>query len=124
MVKKTNSPILSAVFGRCPRCGRGRLFSGYLKVALSCSACGLDYAGHDAADGPVVPIMLIVGFLSAGGALWLEFALFPPTWLHLIIWPPVIVLLSLALLRPFKALFIGAQFKFRAEGDKFPEKNL
>ena len=123
MEQKTDSPILSALSGLCPRCGRGRLFSGYLRVAVSCSDCGLDYAGHDAADGPVMPIMLIVGFVSAGGALWLEFILHPPIWFHLIIWPPIILLLSLALLRPFKAFFIGAQFKFRSEGDKFPGKN-
>ena len=123
-MQKTGSPILSAIFGRCPRCGAGHLFSGYLKVAEFCSACGLDYTGHDSADGPVVPIMLIVGFLSAGGVLWLEFTFHPPIWVHLITWPPMIFLLSLALLRPFKALFIGAQFKFRAEGDKFPGKTL
>ena len=124
MGKNTGSPILSAILGRCPRCGAGRLFSGYLEVAESCFACGLDYTGHDAADGPVVPIMLIVGFLSAGGAMWLEFSSHPSIWLHLIIWPPSILLLSIALLRPFKALFIGAQFKFRAEKNNFPGKNL
>ena len=123
-MQKTDSPILSSVFGRCPRCGGGRLFAGYLEVASSCNACGLDYTGHDAADGPVVPIMLIVGFLSAGGALWFELAFHPSIWLHLIIWPPFILLLSLALLRPFKALFIRAQFKLRAEKGKFPDKNL
>ena len=123
-MQKTDSPILSSVFGRCPRCGGGHLFAGYLEVARSCNACGLDYTGHDAADGPVVPIMLIVGFLSAGGALWLELTFHPSIWLHLIIWPPLILLLSLALLRPLKALFIGAQFKLRAERGKFPNKNL
>ena len=124
MLKKTGSPILSAILGRCPRCGTGRLFSGYLKVAECCSACGLDNTGHDAADGPVVPIMLIVGFISAGGALWLELTLYPSIWVHLIVWPPIILLLSLALLPPFKALFIGAQFKYRADGDKFPDETL
>ena len=124
MLKKTGSPILSAILGRCPRCGTGRLFSGYLRVSECCSACGLDYTGHDAADGPVVPIMLIVGFLSAGGALWLELTFHPSIWVHLVVWPPIILLLSLALLPPFKALFIGAQFKYRADGDKFPDETL
>ena len=119
-MKKTGSPIFWAVFGRCPRCGIAPLFSGYLKVATSCTACGLDYSGHDAADGPVVPIMLIVGFFVAGGALWLEFNFHPAVWIHMAIWVPVIFLLSLALMRPFKALFIGTQFKYRADKDEFP----
>ena len=116
--------MLSSICNRCPRCGCGRLFSGYLKVATLCEACGLDFSGHDAADGPVVPIMLIAGFSSCGGALWLEFILHPPVWVHLAIWPPLILILSLALMRPFKALFIGAQFKYRAIADEFPDKRL
>lgn len=97
------------------------MFSGYLKVADSCENCGLDFSGHDSADGPVVPIMLIVGFAVAGGALWLEFSQQPPIWLHLVIWLPVVLILSFGLLRPFKAFFIGAQFKYRAVDDEFPK---
>ena len=48
------SPLLKAMSGRCPRCGRGRLFKGFLAVADRFEKCGLGFSGHDAADGPAV----------------------------------------------------------------------
>lgn len=110
-----SSPILTAISGRCPRCGRGRLFAGFLSVVPRCESCGLSFAGHDAADGPAVFIMFITGTVAAGGVLWLELVYQPPIWVHAVLWPPVIVGLSLALLRPFKGAFIGVQYKYRAE---------
>lgn len=58
------------LFGRYPRCGIGRLFSGYLSVGARCSGCGLDYAVFDPGDGPAVFVILIEGALTAeaGGA--------------------------------------------------------
>lgn len=111
---ETTAPILSAIIGRCPACGRGQLFAGFLEVNEACDHCGLKLGGHDAADGPAVFIMLIVGFIVAGLALWVELAFQPPTWVHMVIWPPVIIVLSLGALRPFKGAFIGAQYKYRA----------
>ena len=118
------SPVWNAIFGRCPRCGAGNLFLGYLKVSDACDSCQLDFSRHDSADGPVVPVMLIVGTIVAGLLFWLEFAIHPPAWLHLVIWPPLILILCLGLLRPFKAVFIGAQFKFRSVNDEFPDDKV
>ncbi|MBT3989667.1 MAG: DUF983 domain-containing protein [Rhodospirillaceae bacterium] len=115
-----DSPIKFATLGRCPRCGRGHLFAGYLLVADQCSECGLDLGGEDAADGPAVFIMLIVGFIIAGAALWLELSFEPPTWVHMVIWPPVILILCLGALRPFKGAFIGAQYKYRSTDKSEP----
>jgi uncharacterized protein (DUF983 family) len=109
----TSSPILKAISGRCPRCGQGRLFQGFLTVCARCPVCALSFAGHDAADGPAVFITFITGTVGAGGALWLELANPQPFWVHAMIWPPVIVGLSLLLLRPLKGAFIGAQWKYR-----------
>ena len=88
-------------------------------MAGSCDFCGMDFAGHDAADGPAVFIMMFVGFIVAGLALWLELAFEPPVWVHLALWIPVILILSLGALRPLKGLFIGVQYKFRSDGEKF-----
>jgi uncharacterized protein (DUF983 family) len=103
------------LLGRCPRCGRGRLFSGYLSPANSCEACGLDYRRFNAGDGPAVFVILIVGAVVAGGALLVEVAWQPPYWLHALIWGPAILLLSIGLLRPLKAVLMVLQYKHRAE---------
>ena len=90
------------------------MFAGFLAVAEACDHCGLKLGGHDAAGGPAVFIMLIVGFIAAGLALWLELAFQPPTWVHMVIWPPVITILAVGGLRPFKGAFIRAQYKYRS----------
>ena len=119
-----NSPVLNALRGKCPRCGNGRLFNGYLKIADSCDACGLDFAGHDSADGPAVMIMLLLGFVVAGLVLAVELKFQPPIWVHAVIWPPVVILGALGLLRPFKSIFIGLQYKYRAVDREFPDDNI
>jgi uncharacterized protein (DUF983 family) len=121
---KRNSPILNALRGRCPRCGSGRLYSGYLKIADSCDACGLSFAGHDSADGPAVMIMLVLGFIVAGLVLAVELAFQPPFWVHALIWPPVVIFGALGLLRPFKSIFVGIQYKYRAVDREFPADDV
>ena len=109
--------------GHCPRWARGRRFTGYFEISEACDICKLEFSAHDAGDGPVVPVMLIVGPIIAGCAFLLEFSIHPSIWLHLIVWPPLILVLCLALLRPFKAIFIGAQFKFRSVKGRFPDND-
>ena len=104
----------AAVLGRCPRCGRGSLFDGYLTVAPRCSACGLDYANFDPGDGPAVFVILIVGFLVAGGALVVEVKFQPPYWVHAVIWLPAILILAFLFLRLAKSLLLVLQYKHRA----------
>jgi uncharacterized protein (DUF983 family) len=110
----TGSPILKAIAGRCPRCGQGRLFRGFLEIAPDCNVCGLNLAHHDAADGPAVFITFIVGTIAAVGAVWFDLSQNPPVWMHFVIWPVVVTGLSVGLLRPFKGFFVGVQFKYRA----------
>ena len=105
----------ASLFARCPHCGKGPLFRGYLKVARACSACGLDYSRFEAGDGPAVFVILIVGAIVAGSALLTEVWFQPPYWVHAVIWGPAVVILSLAFLRPLKAGMIVLQYKHRAE---------
>jgi uncharacterized protein (DUF983 family) len=108
-------PIRTGLAGRCPRCGKGKLFSGFIGVAPACSACGLDFAFADSADGPAVFIMLIGGFLIVGFALWLEVAYEPAYWVHLVTTLPIALVVSLGLLRPFKGVMIALQYVHKAE---------
>jgi uncharacterized protein (DUF983 family) len=109
------SPFSAGLNGRCPRCGEGRMFAGYLKVRPSCTACGLDFSFADSADGPAVFIMLFAGFAILGGALWLDITYEPPVWVHLAIWLPLAAILCLALLRPMKGIAIALQYANKAE---------
>lgn len=109
------SPYKTGLTGRCPRCGEGALFEGFLRVRPRCSVCGLDYKFADSADGPAVFIMLIAGFLVLGCALYVEIAYEPPIWLHLAMWLPLATLVCLGLLRPMKGLAVALQYTHQAE---------
>jgi uncharacterized protein (DUF983 family) len=109
------STLAAGLAGRCPACGRGKLFSGYLTLAPRCSVCGLDYSFAEAGDGPAVFVILITGFIVVGAALFVEMAYAPPYWLHALIWGPLAILLPLLLLRSFKGVLIALQYKHKAE---------
>ena len=108
------SPFAAGLGCKCPRCGRGRLFEGYLTVAETCGQCGLDLGKADSGDGPAVFIIFILGFLVVPLALVLEAKAAPPYWVHLAIWPAVILGGALGLLRPLKGLLIALQFHYKA----------
>jgi uncharacterized protein (DUF983 family) len=107
-------PISAGLRGRCPRCGEGRLFAGFLSVGKSCEACGLDYSFADGGDGPAVFVILIVGFIVVGLALWLEVTAGPPLWVHFLLWIPLVLILCLPALRLLKGVLINLQYANRA----------
>lgn len=104
----------AALLGRCPRCEKGNLFQGYLRVLPRCGSCGLDYSGFDPGDGPAVFVILIVGVIVAGGALILEASVSPPYWVHAVVWVPTVVILSASLLRLAKSTLLVLQYKHQA----------
>lgn len=108
-------PTATGMRGRCPRCSEGRLFSGFLGVQPRCQACGLDFSFIDSGDGPAVFIIMIVGFIVVGLALFVEFSFAPPFWVHALLWVPLILGLSIGLLRPLKGFLIAQQYRHRAE---------
>jgi uncharacterized protein (DUF983 family) len=106
----TVSPFAAGLRCRCPRCGEGRLFEGFLTPRAACESCGLDFALADSGDGPAVFIMFIAGFLVVGAALFVELRYEPPFWVHAMLWIPAVLILCLGLLRPLKGLMIALQF--------------
>jgi uncharacterized protein (DUF983 family) len=105
------SPISAGLRCRCPRCGQGRLFDGLLKVREVCETCGLNLSAHDSGDGPAVFVILILGALVVPLAFAFETMAAPPIWAHLIVWPPVILGLAIAMLRPMKATLVAYHYK-------------
>ena len=105
------SPFIAGLICRCPRCGKGRLFRGFLGVVPHCEICGLDFAFANSGDGPAVFVIFIVSPVVILLAVILEALVHPAPYVHLIIWLPVTVILCLALLRPFKATMIALQYR-------------
>ena len=87
------------------------MFDGYLKVAENCEVCGLDLKAKDSGDGPAVFIMMVLGFVVVGLAVWVEVAFSPPYWVHVVLWTPVTIGGSLGLLRPFKGVLVALHYK-------------
>jgi uncharacterized protein (DUF983 family) len=117
----TLSPFATGLAGRCPRCGRGRLFAGFVTVAPRCSVCGLDLSFADAGDGPAVFVSLIAGFVVLGAALAVETAYEPPLWIYPVIFAPLAVAVCIGLLRPFKGFLIASQYVNRAAPGRLEE---
>ena len=107
------SAVSSGLRCRCPACGEGALFDGFLAVRPRCPVCGLDLSAQDSGDGPVAFIILIVGGIVVALALITEVRYGPPVWLHLLLWLPLTLVLVLGLMRPFKAILIALQYKHR-----------
>lgn len=109
------SSIKVGLVNCCPRCGKGRLFTGYITLPAACAACGLDYGFADAGDGPAVFITMIVGFIVVACGLFVEVAYQPPYWVHAVLWLPLTLILVFGLLRPLKGWLIAQQFRHKAQ---------
>jgi uncharacterized protein (DUF983 family) len=106
--------VLRGLACRCPRCGRGKLFSGFLTLRHRCEACELDYAFIDTGDGPAIFIMMIAGAIVVAAALIVEVKYQPPFWVHAALWLPLILVTTLLPLRAMKSLLIALQFHHKA----------
>ena len=103
----------------CPRCGKGKLFQGFLTLRPRCEICGLDYGFADSGDGPAVFIMFLAGAIVVGAALITEVLYQPPYWLHAALWLPLILIVTLGPLRPMKGLMIALQYHHKAAEGRF-----
>jgi uncharacterized protein (DUF983 family) len=108
------SPYVAGLLCRCPNCGKGRLFSGFLTLRPRCEVCGIDFGFADAGDGPAVFVVMIAGFVVCGAALFVEMRYAPPVWVHMLLWIPLVVLTTVGPLRPLKGLLIALQFHHKA----------
>jgi uncharacterized protein (DUF983 family) len=108
---------------KCPRCGEGKLYGGFIILRPSCEHCGLDYAFIDTGDGPAIFIIMIAGAIVVGAALIVEVKYQPPFWLHAALWLPLILATTLLPLRSMKSLLIALQFHHKAsEGQLIARK--
>lgn len=107
-------PVRAAARGCCPRCGRGRLYAGWLRLNDRCPACGLDIAAFNVGDGPAAFLIMIIGAVVVGLALWVELSFEPPWWVHVLLWTPLIIVATLLALRVAKGILLALEFKHQA----------
>jgi uncharacterized protein (DUF983 family) len=109
--------------GRCPQCGEGALFRGFLTMRPRCESCGLDYGFADAGDGPAIFVILLGGFVVVFAALLVEVLYKPPFWLHAAMWLPLILIVTLLPLRAIKGLLIDLQYHHKAQEGRLHFRN-
>ncbi|WP_159999863.1 DUF983 domain-containing protein [Roseomonas sp. 18066] len=108
------SPFQTGIRGRCPRCGEGHIFDGFLALRPGCEACGLDYGFADPADGPAFFVICFACVPSVVLALWIEARFEAPFWVHLLTSLPFMLLTCIPPLRPLKGWLVASQFFFKA----------
>jgi uncharacterized protein (DUF983 family) len=109
------SPTRTGPLGRCPRCGQGHIFRGFLKIRDRCEVCGLDFSYADPADGPAVFVQLFACVPGVVIILMMEILWDPPLWVFVAVGLPVFVLTTLLPLRPIKGWLVASQYYFKAQ---------
>lgn len=106
---------------RCPSCGQGHLFDGYLKVADTCPVCREELHHHRADDGPAYLTILVVGHLMAP-LFHIVYSNFQPEPLVMAsVFGVGTVALSLFLLPRMKGMVVAIQWAKRMHGFGRPE---
>jgi len=117
------SPYVAGLACKCPRCGRGKLFTGFLTLRPHCDVCGLDFAFIDVGDGASIFVIMISGAIVVTAALIVEVKYQPPFWLHAALWLPLILATTLWPLRAIKSLLIALQFHHKAAPGRLIERD-
>ena len=96
----------------CPECGKKSVFQSFLKIKEKCD-CGLKLSNLDIGDGPSFFAMFFLNIIIILLAIIVEIKFSPPLWIHLVLWCPLIIILSILLIIYLKVLFIFLNFKYR-----------
>ncbi len=116
--RSTLSAMLKGAKRCCPNCGERRLFSSYFKIAPTCTHCGVIFSDYRADDGPAYFTIFVVGHIIIPAMLVMEQAYAPPNWVHMALWLPLTVILSLAFLPLIKGAVVGLQWALDVKSDE------
>lgn len=112
--ERTKRPLALSIkrglFGKCPNCGSGKLFRAFIKPVDECAHCSESFTAQQADDLPAYLVVLVVGHITVGGFMIAEMLTDWPSWVHLSIWVPATLILSIALLQPVKGGVIALQW--------------
>lgn len=114
--RSVSASLLRGFRGRCPQCGGGRLFRKFLKVRDNCPTCTEELYHQRADDFPPYLTIFAVGHIVIPLLAWVELTYHPPIWVHMSIWPAMVIVLALGLLQPIKGAVVGLQWSLRMHG--------
>lgn len=103
---------------RCPVCGVGRVFDGYLALVANCSNCKAPIGQLRADDAPPYFTILLTGHVLVPPVLWIEKAYQPPMWIHMVTWLPLFAIVCILLLRPIKGATVGWMMRLGFTGNE------
>ncbi|MBL6854721.1 MAG: DUF983 domain-containing protein [Alphaproteobacteria bacterium] len=109
-------PVVRGLMGRCPKCGEGKMFRAFLKVADNCPVCGEELHHHRADDFPAYLVVVIVGHVIVAALLTSEIVFAPPFWLDILIWIPLTLLMAILLIQPMKGMVVAWQWQQGMDG--------
>ena len=101
---------------RCPNCGEGRIFDGFLAVKPTCETCGEDLSHQRADDLPAYLNIFVVGHVVVGAMMVLMTWNFFSMWTTMAITIFVCVAAAFLMMRPLKGMVVGIQWALRMHG--------
>lgn len=120
MPNRTQTTLGAALWcglrGHCPKCGEGRLFRKFMKVAEACGHCGEAFHHHRADDFPAYLVIILVGHFVVPLATYVEVAYSPAYWIQAAFWLPLILAMSVGLLQPVKGAVVALQWQVGMHG--------
>jgi len=116
--KPLSHDLILGFKGLCPSCGKGKMFGTFLKISDHCPECHEELHHHRADDLPAYYVILIVGHIIVTAALVVETHFHPEYWVHMALWLPLTVILSLLLLQPIKGAVAALQWRMGMHGFK------
>lgn len=101
---------------RCPSCGEGKAFRGYLKLVDECAVCHTQLGQIRADDFPPYLTIFVVGHIVVPLVLLFEQTSPMSTTVQMILWPLVTLLLCLICLPLLKGGVVGLMWALRLRG--------
>lgn len=101
---------------RCPKCGQGLLFQGYLKPRPACDRCAADTGQIYTADIAPYFTILLVGHVVVPLLLLTEQHIHPDLWVQVALWPTLALALTLWFLPRVKGCIMGLMWALGMRG--------
>ena len=115
--------LLSGLLKKCPQCGKGNLYSKYLKFYSHCPICGEEFHSYRTDDfGPWLSI-IISGHIIVPLVLSMEQNFKIDLWIQALIWIPITTVVVLFLLPISKSICLSILWRLKMKDAEINKNN-